>query len=151
MALVKTHYPSINSLFDDFFNTELVDWKRQNYSSSDTTLSKANIKEDDNSFAMEMAAPDIKKADFNIPLDNNVLTISSKQKKKKKRIKTPIPEGNLLTKPSSVLLPYQSRLMEKRYRRPNTMQPLLLLSLRSKKPSLKPLKPLVFHEFFNRN
>ncbi len=70
-------FPSFSNLFDDFFNTELSDWRRSNYSSSNTTLPRVNIYEDNDGFKVEMAAPGMKKADFNIELDNNVLTISS--------------------------------------------------------------------------
>ncbi|HCQ17474.1 Hsp20/alpha crystallin family protein [Roseivirga sp. UBA1976] len=84
MALVRTSNPSFSSLFDDFFNTELGDWRRQNYSSTDTTLPKVNIKENDDAFMVEMAAPGMKKEDFNIQLDNNLLTISSEKKEDSK-------------------------------------------------------------------
>lgn len=84
MTLVRTSIPSFSSLFDDFFNTELGDWKRQNYSSTDTTLPKVNIKENDDAFMVEMAAPGMKKGDFSIQLDNNVLTISSEKKEDNK-------------------------------------------------------------------
>lgn len=80
MTLVKTsNYPSFSSLFDDFFNTEFGDWKRQNFSSTKTTLPRLNIKEDNDGFAVEMAAPGMDKGDFAVQLDNNVLTISSKK------------------------------------------------------------------------
>lgn len=85
MTLVRTSdYPSFSSLFDDFFNTEFGDWKRQNFSSTQTTLPKVNIKEDNDGFAVEMAAPGMAKDDFNIKLDNNLLTISSEKKEENK-------------------------------------------------------------------
>jgi HSP20 family protein len=85
MTLVRTsNYPSFSSLFDEFFNTELGDWKRQNYSSTQTTLPKVNIKEDNDGFAVEMAAPGMNKGDFNIQLDNHVLTISSEKQEESK-------------------------------------------------------------------
>ncbi|MEQ9300952.1 MAG: Hsp20/alpha crystallin family protein [Cyclobacteriaceae bacterium] len=86
MTLVSTpSYSSFSSLFDDFFNTELGDWKRQNYSSTQTTLPKVNVKEDNNGFAVEMAAPGMTKGDFKIELDNNVLTISSEKQEETKK------------------------------------------------------------------
>ncbi|MDY0089464.1 MAG: Hsp20/alpha crystallin family protein [Flavobacteriaceae bacterium] len=39
-----------------------------------------NIKETDNSFIVELAAPGKKKEDFNIELNENILTISSEEK-----------------------------------------------------------------------
>ena len=80
MTLVTTNrnaYPSYSNLFDDFFNTELGDWKRNNYSATNTTLPKVNIKEDDDKFVVEMAVPGIQKKDFHLELDQNFLTISS--------------------------------------------------------------------------
>jgi HSP20 family protein len=79
MTLVRTNYPSLSSLFDDFFNTELGDWRRHNFSTTETTLPKVNIKEDEHGFEVEMAAPGMKKGDFNIQLDKNILTISSEK------------------------------------------------------------------------
>ncbi|MEM6738070.1 MAG: Hsp20/alpha crystallin family protein [Bacteroidota bacterium] len=85
MTLVRTsNYPSFSSLFDDFFNTEVGDWKRQNFSSTQTTLPKVNIKEDHDAFVVEMAAPGMSKGDFNIELDNNLLTISSEKQEETK-------------------------------------------------------------------
>lgn len=83
MALVRRNpdlFPSASNLFDEFFNTELSDWRRKNYSDSNTTLPKVNIKEDDDGFVVEMAAPGMTKGDFNIELNQNLLTISSERK-----------------------------------------------------------------------
>ena len=79
MTLISTNYPSIGNLFDDFLNTESGNWRRRNYSSTDTTLPKVNIKENDNGFVVEIAAPGMKKEDFNILLDKDLLTISSEK------------------------------------------------------------------------
>ncbi|MEM0940017.1 MAG: Hsp20/alpha crystallin family protein [Bacteroidota bacterium] len=86
MTIVKTNRearPSFSNLFDDFFNTELGNWRRSNFSESNTTLPKVNIKEDDNGFIVEMAAPGMKKSDFNIELDHHLLTISSERNEEK--------------------------------------------------------------------
>jgi HSP20 family protein len=42
-----------------------------------------NIKEDDASFTIEMAAPGKKKEDFSVSLDKSILTISSEKKEEK--------------------------------------------------------------------
>ncbi|MEM6736153.1 MAG: Hsp20/alpha crystallin family protein [Bacteroidota bacterium] len=83
MTIVKTNretLPSFSNLFDDFFNTELGNWRRSNFSETNTTLPKVNIKEDDNRFVVEMAVPGMKKSDFNIELDHHLLTISAEKK-----------------------------------------------------------------------
>ena len=56
-----------------------------NFSNSDATLPAVNIKETENSYEVEMAAPGMKKDDFKIELDNNVLTISSEKAKKPRK------------------------------------------------------------------
>jgi HSP20 family protein len=57
----------------------MINWGTSNFSTSDTTLPAVNIKETDNSYEVEMAAPGMKKEDFKIELDNNTLTISSEK------------------------------------------------------------------------
>lgn len=79
MTLISTDYPSISNLFDDLFNTESGNWRRRNYSSTETTLPKVNIKENESGFEVEIAAPGMKKEDFNIMLDKDILTISSEK------------------------------------------------------------------------
>lgn len=68
------------SLFDRFFENELFDWSNRNYSDTNTTLPSVNIKENQESFEVEMAAPGFSKADFKIELNHDVLTISSEKK-----------------------------------------------------------------------
>ena len=68
---------SQRSMFDDFFNRELFNWGNNNFSASRTTLPSVNIKELEKAFEVEVAAPGMKKEDFRITLDGNMLTISS--------------------------------------------------------------------------
>ncbi len=79
MTLVRYQNP-IPTMFERFFNNELVNWGRDNYSETDTTLPSVNIKETADAFEVEVAAPGFDKSDFNIELDNNLLTISSEKK-----------------------------------------------------------------------
>ena len=74
-------FPAFSRLWDDddFFNRGLINWGTSNFSNSDSTLPAVNIKETENSYEVEMAAPGMKKEDFKIELDNNVLTISSER------------------------------------------------------------------------
>ncbi len=71
---------SFPNLFDDFLNRDLLDWNNSNFSNTGTTLLAINVKETPESFVVEMAAPGMKKEDFKVELNNNVLTISSEQK-----------------------------------------------------------------------
>lgn len=81
MTLVRTKnqdlFPSFSNLFDEFFNTELGNWRRSNYSSTSTTLPRVNISENEKEFSIEMAAPGMKKDDFHVEVDNDMLTIHS--------------------------------------------------------------------------
>lgn len=83
MTLVKRNGSLINSLpnlFDDWFSRDLFDWSNSNFSNTGTTLPAVNVKETPETFEVEMAAPGMKKDDFKVELNNNVLTISSERK-----------------------------------------------------------------------
>lgn len=80
MTLTKRNGSLHNTLpriFDDFFTKDLFDWNNSNYSVTGTTLPAVNIRETPENFIVEMAAPGMKKEDFKIELNNNVLMISS--------------------------------------------------------------------------
>jgi HSP20 family protein len=64
---------------DDFFNRGMMNWGLSNFADSGSTLPAVNIKETENSYEVEMAAPGMKKEDFKIELENNILTISSEK------------------------------------------------------------------------
>ncbi len=66
--------------FDRFFENDLFDWSNRNFSDTNTTLPSVNIKESTEGYEVEMAAPGLKKEDFNIELNNELLTISSEKK-----------------------------------------------------------------------
>ncbi len=66
-----------NSLFDDFFTKDLFDFDSQK---SSATLPSVNVKESDNAFEIEFAAPGMKKENFKINLEGNQLEISAEDK-----------------------------------------------------------------------
>lgn len=78
--LSNNWYPSLPSLFDRFFEDGLMDWNSSNYSSTDTTLPAVNVKENENEFLIDVAAPGLTKEDFKLHYDNGRLTISSEKK-----------------------------------------------------------------------
>ena len=83
MSLIKANEANwLPSVFDDMFKT---DWLggTTNVNSIGTSIPAVNIREDEDGFAVSVAAPGKKKEDFNIELDNDVLTISSEEKKEK--------------------------------------------------------------------
>ena len=63
-----------SSFFDDFFRKDIL-----SNVMAEGTMPKVNIVEDDDSFSVEMAAPGMRKEDFQLELDNNTLTISSER------------------------------------------------------------------------
>ena len=92
MTLVR-YQNQLPSLFDRFFNNELEGWNRNNFSDTNTTLPSVNIKENVDAFKVEVAAPGFEKSDFNIELNNDVLTISSE-----KQINNEVKEDERVTK-----------------------------------------------------
>ena len=89
LARFSDQYPS---LFDRFFENDLFDWSNRNYSATNTTLPTVNIKESDDDFEVEVAAPGFAKEDFKVELTRDILTISSD-----KEINNEIKEGQQFT------------------------------------------------------
>lgn len=85
MSLVKSNSPSFPTLFDDLFSRELFNWNNSNFSSTSTTVPSVNIKETDDSFEVEMAAPGMEKKDFKIALEGNTLTIASQKQRSEEK------------------------------------------------------------------
>ena len=78
MSLVKRNYynvPTLNRFFDDFFTKDMF-WNGENELSRFNATPAVNIKENEDAFVLELAAPGLNKKDFNIEVDENVLTIS---------------------------------------------------------------------------
>ena len=92
MDLVKfsNQYPSV---FDRFFNDNMLDWSNRHFSETNTTLPSVNVAENIGEFKIEVAAPGFEKGDFIIEVDNDVLTISSE-----KQIENEQKDGERVTK-----------------------------------------------------
>jgi HSP20 family protein len=67
------------SLFDDLLNKDLWNMTLNNNSVTSTTIPAANIRENSDSFIVEMAAPGMTREDFKVELDGNTLTIVSEK------------------------------------------------------------------------
>lgn len=70
----------IPRLFDHFLENDLFDLSNSNFSETNTTLPAVNVKEKKDAFEIQMSAPGLKKEDFNVELNNNLLTISCEKK-----------------------------------------------------------------------
>ncbi len=71
------------SVFDDMFNSDWLN-RNDNYGHIGTSIPAVNVKETHDSFNVEVAAPGMKKDDFEIELDHNLLTISSEVREEHK-------------------------------------------------------------------
>ena len=111
MALMKFQ-DQFPSMFNRFFENDLFDWSTRNFSDTNTTLPSVNIREDENGFEVDMAAPGFEKKDFKIELLNNLLTISSE-----KQVETETKEGQQFTRQE---FSYQS--FSRSFTLPNTVE-----------------------------
>jgi HSP20 family protein len=75
--------PSLPSLMDDFFTGNGLDSSLSNWRSTGSTLPAVNILETNDAFKIEVASPGMKRGDFQVELDNNILTIASNREEKK--------------------------------------------------------------------
>ncbi len=80
MSLIKrnnTLFPDFPRFFDDFFGQDLFD--SSVLPARNQTIPAVNVKEEDDHFEVELAAPGLNKDDFKVELHNRVLTISSEK------------------------------------------------------------------------
>jgi HSP20 family protein len=78
MKLIKRMDGLLPAMWDNF---SYDDWfVKPNNLGFGTGLPAVNIQENDNEFHLELAVPGMKKSDFKIDVDNNVLTISSEER-----------------------------------------------------------------------
>lgn len=74
----KSTIPSLSSWVDDLFETGMGTGFLSNFNTG-MTLPAVNIKETKDEFYLEIAVPGMKKSDFNIDVDNKILSISSEK------------------------------------------------------------------------
>ncbi|MDI5897027.1 Hsp20/alpha crystallin family protein [Flavobacterium yafengii] len=84
-TLVKRNglFPTVNTFFDDFISRDLFDWNDKNFTAIGSNLPSVNLKETDDKLQVELAAPGMKKEDFKVEIENNMLMISSEKKQEK--------------------------------------------------------------------
>ena len=83
MSIVKRNgwlFNDMPTLFNDAFARDFWNWGLENNSVTNTTIPAINVKETNDNFEVEVAAPGMDKKDFKVELDGNMLTISSEKK-----------------------------------------------------------------------
>lgn len=74
----RSSLPSLSSWVDDLFESGLGTGFLSNFNTG-MTLPAVNIKENKDEYFLEIAVPGMKKTDFNINVENKVLSISSEK------------------------------------------------------------------------
>ena len=75
----KSNFPNWNSWLDEIFNKDLESIFETNYNKG-ISLPKVNIKETPTDFFLNMAVPGMKKTDFLIDIEKQLLSISAELK-----------------------------------------------------------------------
>ena len=73
------NFPTWSNWIDSFFNNDLPSVFTSNFNTG-MTLPKVNIRETGDAYFVDMAVLGLKKSDFHIDLDNQVLSISTEMK-----------------------------------------------------------------------
>lgn len=79
-TLIRTNgnlFPVLPGLIEDFFNRDLEGSSAFNWKGFDATMPAVNIVENNDAYEIEVAAPGMKRENFKIEFENNVLTIAS--------------------------------------------------------------------------
>ena len=79
LAKSTLDFPTWSDWIDNFFSSDLPSVFTSNFNTG-MTLPKVNIRETADAFWVEMAVPGMKKSDFHIDLDNQLLSISTELK-----------------------------------------------------------------------
>ncbi len=77
MTLVKHNNGLVPNLWEDLFESDF--FKKPTLAQAGLSVPAVNIKETAEDYIIEMAAAGMKKNDFNINLDRNIITISSER------------------------------------------------------------------------
>ena len=77
-------FPSVPSLLNRFLEGDMMDWSNTNFAGTNSTLPAVNVKENNDQYQIEVAAPGMKKEDFKVNYENGRLTISSELSEEEK-------------------------------------------------------------------
>ena len=79
-TLVKNNrnlFPAIPALLDEVMTRDWLNWPFNNMERG--TVPAVNVRETNDAYELEVAAPGMSKQDFNVKLDNNLLVISAEK------------------------------------------------------------------------
>lgn len=76
--------PAINSVFGDLLADDFMNWPVNRIEKNWNRIPAVNIYENDDEWAIELAAPGMKKEDFRIEQDQDVLTVSAHKEESSK-------------------------------------------------------------------
>lgn len=76
--------PNLNSWIDDWFGRDVNSIFNTNFNKG-MTLPAVNIRETADAYFVDMAVPGLKKSDFSISIENNVLSIETSREEEKYR------------------------------------------------------------------
>ncbi len=80
LPMLRRTRGNVPGFFDDFFGKDLIDSVFSDRPG--ISVPAVNVKETDDDFLIEVAAPGLDKKDFNVDIENNVLFISSEKEVK---------------------------------------------------------------------
>lgn len=83
--IAKFNRNYVPAYWDDFFNDSFFNQVKS--TSCNGTTPAVNVSENEKEYTIEVAAPGIERKDFNLEVDNDVLTISTEQKASKEEQK----------------------------------------------------------------
>ena len=78
-------FPTLTSFMDDWFDGEIPSLLSSNFNTG-MTLPQTNIRETADAYYVDMAVPGMKKTDFDINLENQVLSISAELKEENEEV-----------------------------------------------------------------
>ncbi|WP_199200254.1 Hsp20/alpha crystallin family protein [Adhaeribacter arboris] len=74
-------FPTIPSFFDDMLTRDWFNWPLSQRTNN-WSVPAVNVKETNDAFELEVAAPGMDKQDFKVELDNNLLVVSAQKENK---------------------------------------------------------------------
>ena len=80
MTLARLSDGLFHSYLDRFLDGNLMNFNDSNFAGTNSTLPAVNVKESDNEFCIDVAAPGMSKEDFQVNYENGSLTITSEKK-----------------------------------------------------------------------